>query len=64
MYNNKFLGCNRGYVSRNVLADTVEHLIMSDMSPTMLKQAEGTPGLKITKKAMDEECLDVHFFFL
>lgn len=34
------------------------------MSPTMLKQAEGTPGLKITKKAMDEECLDVNCIFL
>jgi len=32
---------------------------MSDLSPTMLNQAKGTPGLKITKKEMDEEQLNV-----
>lgn len=32
---------------------------MCDMSPTMLQQAEGTPGLQITKHEMDEEFLDV-----
>lgn len=37
------------------MAETVAHLYLCDMSPTMLQQAEGTPGLKITKKEMDEE---------
>lgn len=50
-----FQGCNRGFVSRHVLAETVKHLYLCDMSPTMLQQAEGTPGLNITKKEMDEE---------
>lgn len=53
------LGCNRGFVSKHVLADTVKHLYMCDVSPTMLKQAEGTPGLRITKKEMDEEIFNV-----
>lgn len=40
----------------------MEHLTLCDISPTMLQQAEGTPGLKITKKEMDEELqFDVRF---
>lgn len=49
------LGTNRGFVSKHILADTVEHLIMCEMSPTMLKQAESTPGVKVTKNEVDEE---------
>ncbi|KAJ6647859.1 Arginine-hydroxylase NDUFAF5, mitochondrial [Pseudolycoriella hygida] len=49
------IGCNRGFISRHVLAETVNHLYLCDISPSMLLQAEGTPGLKITKKEMDEE---------
>lgn len=53
------LGCNRGFISKHILAENVEHLTLSDISPSMLKQAEGTPGLKITKKVMDDENLEV-----
>lgn len=53
------IGCNRGFVSRHILAENVKHLHICDMSPTMLQQAEGTPGLQITKHEMDEEFLDV-----
>lgn len=53
------IGCNRGFVSRHVLAETVKHLYLCDMSETMLQQAEGTPGLQITKRVMDEEVLNV-----
>lgn len=53
------IGCNRGFVSRHILAENVKHLHMCEMSPTMLQQAEGTPGLQITKHEMDEEFLDV-----
>uniref|UniRef100_A0A1B0D4A9 Arginine-hydroxylase NDUFAF5, mitochondrial n=1 Tax=Phlebotomus papatasi TaxID=29031 RepID=A0A1B0D4A9_PHLPP len=49
------LGASRGFVSKHILADTVEHLIMCEMSPTMLKQAESTPGVKVTKTEVDEE---------
>lgn len=54
-----FSGCNRGFVSRHILAETVQHLYLCESSPTMLKQAEGTPGLKVTKLEMDEECPQV-----
>lgn len=54
-YLKTILGCNRGFVSRHVLAESVEHLYLCDDSPTMLQQAEGTPELKITKLEMDEE---------
>ncbi|XP_059608963.1 arginine-hydroxylase NDUFAF5, mitochondrial [Phlebotomus argentipes] len=49
------LGTNRGFVSRHILADTVEHLIMCEMSPTMLSQATSTPGVRVTKTEVDEE---------
>lgn len=49
------IGCGRGFVSRHVLAESVQHLYMCDSSPTMLQQAEGSPGLKVTKLVMDEE---------
>ncbi|XP_055917709.1 arginine-hydroxylase NDUFAF5, mitochondrial [Eupeodes corollae] len=52
------IGCNRGFISNHVLAETVQHLILCDTSPTMLAQAQGTPGLKITKMEMDEENLE------
>ncbi|GAB0087734.1 NADH dehydrogenase [Sergentomyia squamirostris] len=53
------LGANRGFVSKHILADTVEHLIMTEMSPNMLKCAESTPGVQVTKKEVDEEVFNV-----
>lgn len=52
------ISCGRGFISKHILADSVDHLIMCDMSPTQLSQANGSPGLKITKKQMDEENLE------
>ncbi|KNC23023.1 hypothetical protein FF38_12171 [Lucilia cuprina] len=49
------LGCNRGFLSRHILAESVKHLTLCDISPTMLAQAKGTPGLHITKMELDEE---------
>lgn len=49
------IGCNRGFISRHVLAQSVSHLTLCDISPTMLKQAMGTPGVEIVKMEMDEE---------
>lgn len=49
------LGCNRGFLSRHILAESVKHLTLCDMSPTMLSQAKGTPGLVIKKVELDEE---------
>ncbi|EDW85889.1 uncharacterized protein Dwil_GK23302 [Drosophila willistoni] len=52
------IGCNRGYLSRHILAECVEHLTLTDTSATMLEQAKGTPGLKMAKIVKDEEDLD------
>ncbi|XP_063702283.1 arginine-hydroxylase NDUFAF5, mitochondrial [Culicoides brevitarsis] len=49
------LGCGRGYVSKHILADSVERLTLCDMSPTMLRHARSTPGVDIIKKELDEE---------
>lgn len=54
------LGCNRGFVSKHILAETVKHLHLCEMSPTMLTQAEGTPGLELTRHEMDEESFNVN----
>lgn len=50
-----FEGCNRGFISRHDLADTIGHLHLCDSSPTMLEQAEVASGLNVTKLNMDEE---------
>ncbi|ALC41936.1 CG8067 [Drosophila busckii] len=52
------IGCNRGYISRHILAECVEHLTLTDTSATMLEQAQGTPGLKMRKLVQDEEELE------
>lgn len=53
------IGCSRGYLSRHILAESVEQLTLTDTSATMLEQAQGTPGLKMVKLVKDEEQLDV-----
>ncbi|XP_033253013.1 arginine-hydroxylase NDUFAF5, mitochondrial-like [Drosophila miranda] len=52
------IGCSRGYLSKHILAESVERLTLTDTSATMLEQAQGTPGLKIHKIVRDEEDLD------
>ncbi|XP_055592558.1 arginine-hydroxylase NDUFAF5, mitochondrial [Uranotaenia lowii] len=52
------LGAGRGYVTNNVLNETVEKLTAVDMSPTMLSQIKGTPGLVFDVREMDEEKFD------
>ncbi|XP_052862824.1 arginine-hydroxylase NDUFAF5, mitochondrial [Anopheles cruzii] len=49
------LGAGRGYVTNHVLAETVQRLTAVDLSPTMLSQIKGTPGLDFSIKEMDEE---------
>lgn len=53
------IGCNRGYISKHILAECVEHLTLTDTSASMLEQAQGTPGLRMSKLVQDEEQLDV-----
>ncbi|XP_049544725.1 arginine-hydroxylase NDUFAF5, mitochondrial [Anopheles darlingi] len=49
------LGAGRGYVTNHVLGETVQRLTAVDLSPTMLAQIKGTPGLDFTVQEMDEE---------
>lgn len=51
------LGCGRGYVSKNIISDSVEELILADMCPTWLDQAQTTDGIKVDRKIIDEENL-------
>lgn len=53
------IGCGRGFVSKHILAESIEHLLICDTSEKMLEQAEGTPGLKMKKVHMDEEDLEL-----
>lgn len=49
------LGCGRGYVSKRILSESVEELVLADMSPSFLDQAETTEGMKVKKQVVDEE---------
>lgn len=51
------LGCGRGYVSKRVFSDSVEELVLTDMSSSFLQQAETTEGVKVKKEVVDEENL-------
>ncbi|XP_075214802.1 arginine-hydroxylase NDUFAF5, mitochondrial isoform X2 [Lycorma delicatula] len=52
------LGCSRGYVSKNVLKDSVEKLILCDMSPAQLEQASSPEdGVQVERLVVDEEDL-------
>ncbi|XP_058830843.1 arginine-hydroxylase NDUFAF5, mitochondrial [Topomyia yanbarensis] len=52
------LGAGRGYVTNHVLGESVEKLTVVDMSPTMLSQIKGTPGLNFSVRVLDEEKFD------
>ncbi|XP_015434597.1 PREDICTED: NADH dehydrogenase [ubiquinone] 1 alpha subcomplex assembly factor 5 [Dufourea novaeangliae] len=49
------LGCGRGHVSKHILAESVEELILTDTCPTYVDQAETAEGVKVTRTVMDEE---------
>ncbi|XP_012216720.2 arginine-hydroxylase NDUFAF5, mitochondrial [Linepithema humile] len=51
------LGCGRGHVSKRVFNDSIEELVLADMSPSFLQQAETTEGVKVKKEVIDEENL-------
>ncbi|KAG8336185.1 arginine-hydroxylase NDUFAF5, mitochondrial [Homalodisca vitripennis] len=52
------LGCSRGYVSKHIIADSVEKLIMCDTSPTYLSQASPPEeGVVVERLVVDEEDL-------
>ncbi|XP_076618019.1 arginine-hydroxylase NDUFAF5, mitochondrial [Colletes latitarsis] len=49
------LGCAHGHVSKHILAEYVEELILTDTCSNILNQAETTEGIKVTRIPMDEE---------
>lgn len=49
------LGCGRGYISKHILKESVEELILADLSPSWLEQAEVTEDIKVERKVLDEE---------
>ena len=49
------LGCGRGHVSRHILPDYVEELILTDACSSFVHQAETAEGIKVTRTVMDEE---------
>ena len=51
------LGCGRGHVSKRILSESVEELVLADMSPSLLQQAEITEGIRVKKEVIDEENL-------
>ncbi|KAG5306560.1 NDUF5 hydroxylase, partial [Acromyrmex insinuator] len=51
------LGCGRGHVSKRILSESVEELVLADMSPSLLQQVEITEDIRIKKEVIDEENL-------
>ncbi|XP_023718998.1 arginine-hydroxylase NDUFAF5, mitochondrial [Cryptotermes secundus] len=51
------LGCGRGYVAKHIDSESVEELIVCDMSPTWLDQVPCPPNVKVKRIVVDEECL-------
>lgn len=51
------LGCGRGYVAKHIDSESVEELIVCDMSPTWLDQVPNPPNVKVTREVVDEEFL-------
>lgn len=51
------LGCGRGHVSKQILSESVEELVLADMSPGLLQQAETAEGVRVKREVIDEENL-------
>lgn len=51
------LGCGRGHVSKRILSESVDELVLADMSPSFLRQAETAEGVRVTRMIVDEENL-------
>lgn len=51
------LGCGRGHVSKRILGESVEELVLAEMSPSFLQQADTMEGMRVKKEVVDEENL-------
>ncbi|XP_076237363.1 arginine-hydroxylase NDUFAF5, mitochondrial [Calliopsis andreniformis] len=49
------LGCGRGHISKYILPESVEELILADMCSSFVHQAETPEGIKVTRTVVDEE---------
>ncbi|XP_012280977.1 arginine-hydroxylase NDUFAF5, mitochondrial [Orussus abietinus] len=49
------LGCGRGHVSKHLLNESVEELMLTDTCSKMLEQAKTTDGIKVERRVIDEE---------
>ncbi|CAG9859016.1 unnamed protein product [Phyllotreta striolata] len=49
------IGCSRGYVSKHISPDSVEELILCDVSKNNLNFASVQDGIKVKKMILDEE---------
>ncbi|VEN34384.1 unnamed protein product [Callosobruchus maculatus] len=53
------IGCHRGHVSKHISPDSVEELILCDVSQRNLDSAPVAEGIKIRKHILDEEHIEV-----
>lgn len=51
------LGCGRGYVAKHIDSESVEELVVCDLSPTWLDQVQNPPNVKVRREVVDEEFL-------
>ncbi|CAH1175838.1 unnamed protein product [Phaedon cochleariae] len=52
------IGCHRGYVSKHISPESVEELILCDVSLTNLNSAPVMDGIRIRKQILDEEHIE------
>lgn len=55
------LGCGRGYVSKHLSKDSIDQLILCDVSKSNLEAASASveKEIKVQKKILDEENIEV-----
>ncbi|XP_029162282.1 arginine-hydroxylase NDUFAF5, mitochondrial [Nylanderia fulva] len=51
------LGCGRGHLSKRILEESVDELVLAEMSSSFLQQADTTKGVRVKKEVIDEENL-------
>ncbi|GLV31468.1 uncharacterized protein CBL_07230 [Carabus blaptoides fortunei] len=52
------IGCSRGYVSKHIVPESVEELILCDTNERNLNQVQVADGIKVKRKVLDEEHIE------
>ncbi|XP_030753976.1 arginine-hydroxylase NDUFAF5, mitochondrial [Sitophilus oryzae] len=52
------IGCNRGYISKHISPDSVEELILCDVSQKNLDTVSVMDGIRVRKQILDEEYIE------